>query len=163
MLGSFIMVIDATLQVQTESFQTDTMVGCENMENNTTTSGFPKLKTNKPKASSMETPAVRDILSMGDKWNFVKRIMKKKIKETTFHKPKVSYMETPTVLAVLSMGYKRNLVKRIVKNKIKETGSSFSQASDLLDKIQNDSHVDDDGIEKISNEEKPDQTTKRRH
>ncbi|XP_029649347.1 putative inhibitor of apoptosis isoform X3 [Octopus sinensis] len=76
-------------------------------------------------------------------------------------KSKASCMETPTVKALLSMGYNRNLVKRIVKNKIKETGSSFSQASDLLDAIENDAHYkagNDDDIEEVSDEEEPDQT-----
>ncbi|CAI9717317.1 Hypothetical predicted protein [Octopus vulgaris] len=118
---------DLVMGAKKESSEIDTVGGFRNMKDNTTisdtsASGFPKLKTNKPKASSMGMRAVRDILSMSNKLNFVKRIMKKKIKETR---------------------------------------SSFSQASDLLDKIQNDPLVDNDGIEKISNEEKPDQTTKK--
>ncbi|XP_014769317.1 baculoviral IAP repeat-containing protein 7-A [Octopus bimaculoides] len=79
--------------------------------------------------------------------------------ELKYHKTKTSCMETPKVKAVLSMGYKRNLVKRIVKNKIKETGSSFLQASDLLDAIENNPHFDDDEEEEeVSDEEEPDQT-----
>ncbi|XP_014776964.1 baculoviral IAP repeat-containing protein 7 [Octopus bimaculoides] len=103
------------------SLQTDAIGSYHFMEDNRTsdasTSSSPKLKTRKPKASSMETP---------------------------------------TVKALLSMGYNRNKVKRIVKNKIKETGSSFSQASDLLDAIEND-HFDDND-EEVSDEEEPDQT-----
>ncbi|CAI9717319.1 baculoviral IAP repeat-containing protein 7-A [Octopus vulgaris] len=75
-------VMDATLQVQTESFESDTMGGFRNMEDNTTISDALASAFHKPKLSYMETPTVLAVLSMGYKRNTVKRIVKNKIKET---------------------------------------------------------------------------------
>ncbi|GAB1598666.1 putative inhibitor of apoptosis [Argonauta hians] len=55
-----------------------------------------------------------------------------------------SIYDSPLVLAVITMGYNKQLVKRTIREKIKQTGSCFSQASSLLEAIENKTYMNEE-------------------